>query len=382
MINKLMEQQPLPKIFKDLIDQPINRLVDDAQAQGRRAVGYTCSYVPEPLLGVDGLVPVRMRAPGVAGTPMADTYLSSVICSYTRSLLEFALEGRYDSLDGWVFTGSCDHLRRLYDNLDYLVKPDFNYMIDLPHKTTDAALDWFVDELAMLAKALADHFGVDTSPDALAKAIKKQNKYLDTLRSIGDMRRRENPPLSGADFHSVIVACATSPKDMIMDHLTELRDKLEADENGITDFRARLMLVGSQLDDPAYMGIIESMGGLVVADRCCLGSIPGLEPIPHSGDPLRDMATHTLRKTSCPRMMDEFDSRLKDILSAFEEFDAHGIVIETMKFCDCWGVESSPLVSALRDAGVPVLRVEREYSLTGEGQLRTRIQAFLESMGK
>ena len=91
------------------------------------------------------LVPVRVRATGAAGTEMADTYLSSVICSYVRSLLEFALDGRYDRLDGWVFSASCDHLRRLYDNLAHLAPPKFNYIIDLPHKTSDAALDWFVE---------------------------------------------------------------------------------------------------------------------------------------------------------------------------------------------------------------------------------------------
>ena len=124
------------------------------------------------------------------------------------------------------------------------------------------------------------------------------------------------------------------------------------------------------------------MGALVVADRFCLGSVPGLEPIPEQGEPLRELAAHTLRKTACPRMMEAFESRLDTIVKAAAAYRVDGVVLEIMKFCDVWGVESSPLSAALREAGIPVLRLEREYALSGEGQVKTRVQAFLESMGK
>ena len=110
-----MTRSVLPEVFDELVNTPCNRLLEKAIENDDKVIGYTCSYVPEPMISVAGLQPVRMRAPGVAGTPMADSYLSSVSCPYIRSLLEFALEERYDFLDGWVFTASCDHLRRLYD---------------------------------------------------------------------------------------------------------------------------------------------------------------------------------------------------------------------------------------------------------------------------
>jgi benzoyl-CoA reductase/2-hydroxyglutaryl-CoA dehydratase subunit BcrC/BadD/HgdB len=81
-------------------------------------------------------------------------------------------------------------------------------------------------------------------------------------------------------------------------------------------------------------------------------------------------------------MMEDFDRRLSLILDTVKEYRVDGVVIEIMKFCDLWGVDSMPLVKALRQEGIPVLKLEREYALGGEGQLRTRIQAFIESMGK
>lgn len=376
-----MTRSVLPKVFDEILDSPLNPAVERALEDGRRAVGYTCSYVPEALLSVDGLFPLRLRAPDASATPMADTYLSSVVCPYPRNLLELVFEGRLDFLGGWVFAASCDHLRRLYDNLAYLFEPKFNHIVDVPHKRSPAALTWFVDELGTLAEALAAHFDVKTDEEALRASIARLNGHLELLGEIAGLRRRPKPPISGTDFHKVMVASVTAPREVLDEPIRKLRDDLVA-ADGIDDFRARLMVVGSQIDKPEYLRIIESMGGLVVADRFCLGSLPGLEPIPLAGDPLRAMAKHALMKTRCPRMMEDFELRFRDVLQAAEDYNVDGVVVETMKFCDIWGVESSALVSALRKAGVPVLRLEREYALTGEGQLRTRIQAFLESMGK
>ena len=177
-----MQNEDLTKVFDELLEEPLNALAVEAQEGGRKLIGYTCSYIPEPLLSVKGLQPVRMRAPGVASSPMADTYLSSVICSYCRSLLETVMEYRVDALDGWVFASACDHMRRLYDNLEHLYKPDFNHIIDLPHKSGDAQVEWFSEELKALADKLEKHFNVDCSSAALSVAIKRYNGQLETLR--------------------------------------------------------------------------------------------------------------------------------------------------------------------------------------------------------
>lgn len=371
----------IPQEFQDWIATPVNQPVEEARGRGGRVIGCTCGYVPAPLLGVRGLVPVRLRAPGASATPMADTYLSSVICSYTRSLLECALESGFDMIDGWVHAGSCDHLRRLYDNLEYLVKPQFHHIIDLPHKKSGAALDWFHDELKRLARELERHFDVSAGDDALSESIAVHNECAALLRDIGDMRKQDAPPISGADFHTLTVAASVSPVRFMIEKLRALRNTLAAAPEP-QKHRARLLLVGSQMDDPEYIRIIEFMGGLVVGDLLCYGPAPRLLPIPEGGDPLRTLAEHYLKKPACPRMMEEFGSRVDEIRRTAEECGVHGIVLQAMKFCDCWGVESGLLTAALRDAGLPVLRLEREYALTGEGQLKTRIQAFIESLGK
>jgi benzoyl-CoA reductase/2-hydroxyglutaryl-CoA dehydratase subunit BcrC/BadD/HgdB len=370
------------KVFEELLESPQNRLVEQASDSGRIPIGYSCTFVPEALLMADRLFPVRLQAPGVAGTETADNYLSSFICTYARSLLEFALDDRFDLLQGWVFVPSCAHMQRLYDNLEYLKKPDFNHILDVPRKVNQDTLVWMAEELKTLADKLAAYFGVDMSEASLRKAMEDWNDFASMVQAIGELRKQPHPPITGTEFHQIVMASLASPKDLILPYILDLGKELEQRE-GIQKYRARLMLVGGHLHDPEFIKIIESQGSLVVADRFCTGTIPGFIPIElNGGNPYQTLAEHTFKKTLCPRMMEDFDRRLNTIIDTMQEYKVDGVVIEIIKFCDLWGVDAMPLVTALREKGIPVLKLEREYRLGGEGQLRTRVQAFIESMGK
>lgn len=368
-------------VFNELLENPMNSLVEQAIDGGRIPIGYSCSFVPEALLMCDRLFPVRLHAPGVAGTEIADNYLSSLVCSYTRSILEFAIDDRYDLIQGWVLVPSCAHMQRFIDNLEYLKKPGFSHVIDVPRKVNHATLKWQAEELRILADRLTSHFGVDMSDAALMKAIDQWNHFCEVMQKIGDLRKREHPPITGAEFHRAVMACLVSPKDLVLPYIEKLYEEI-VHQDGTQNYRARLMVVGGHLQDPDFIRIIESQGGLVVADRFCTGTIPNLTPVHVNGDPIRALAEHTFEKTLCPRMMEDFDRRLTNILNTVKEYRVDGVVIEIIKFCDLWGVDALPLVSALRKAGIPVLKLEREYRTAGEGQLRTRVQAFIESMGR
>ena len=370
------------KVFEELLESPQNRLVEQAAQDGRIPIGYSCSFVPEALLMADKLFPVRLHAPGLAGTEMADNYLSSFVCSYARGLLEFAMDGRFAFLQGAVFVPSCNHMQRLFDNLQYLQKSDFNYILDVPRKVNKDTLVWMAEELKTIADKLAANFDVDMSDASLRKAMREWNDFTGVIQAIGELRKKPHPPITGTEFHRIVMAALASPKDLILPYILDLKKELEGRE-GIKNYRARLMVVGGHLHDPEFIKIIESQGGMVVADRFCTGTIPGFKTIElNSDNPYKTLAEYTFSKTLCPRMMEDFDRRLNTIIDTVKEYRVDGVVLEIIKFCDLWGVDSMPLVAALRRKGIPVLKLEREYRLRSEGQLRTRVQAFIESMGK
>jgi benzoyl-CoA reductase/2-hydroxyglutaryl-CoA dehydratase subunit BcrC/BadD/HgdB len=351
-----------------------------ARSEGLRRIAYFCSYVPEEILSVAGLYAYRMRAPSITTTETADSYLGVFNCSYTRSMLQAILGRESGWMDGFVFTACCDHLRRLYDNLRYTAKPDFCHILGLPYKTHNDARDWFAEELALLRDALVDQWGQAIGEEELRKAIRECNENRRLLSSLNELRKKEHPPVTGEDMQRIVAASFSLPKSVVTAALSELIGQIGSTEID-RKFRARVLLMGGQMDDPEYVRVIEETGALVVAEGHCFGSLHYSNPVGQDLDPLMAISRRYLEKIPCPHMFDAYAERYRHMRETAKEYGVQGIVIQTMKFCDCWGIEANVFANNLRGEGFPVLRLEREYALGGIGQLRTRVQAFLESMG-
>lgn len=346
-----------------------------------RQIGYFCAYTPEELLSLGDLIPCRMRAPGCGGTDFADTYLGRVTCSYTRCLLEMVEEGKYEALDGLVFVTGCDHMRRLHDNLVYLKKLPFVVNLDLPHKTSVEAVRWYTGELKRLAAALQESFGIDVSEQAVSAAIRRRNQLRGLLAAVDDLRERDRPPLSGSEMLAVTSGVTAMPIEEGATRLEALLATAGKDA-GRSRHRARLLMVSSQLDDPAYLKVLEATGGLIVGEIGCTGASAFRQPVDEQAPPFEALARRYLNRVPCPRMMEEHGALFDSVRRLAASRRADGVVLVAMKFCDTWGYATTLLSRKLRAAGVPVLRLEREYILSGEGQIATRVQAFLESLGR
>jgi benzoyl-CoA reductase subunit C len=173
------------------------------------------------------------------------------------------------------------------------------------------------------------------------------------------------------------------PKQRYNELLHALMEVLEARE-GNGSHRARLLVTGGILDDPAWVRTIEEMGGLVVTEITCFGARLMWEDIDEGmSDPLEALARYYLAdRPSCPRLYGSQERRSQFTIQMFREFGCDGIVGEKMVFCDQWNVEHYLLGADLKEAGIPFLSLERSYVTEGKGQLKTRVQAFIESMGK
>lgn len=367
--------------FLKAADDLNNEWLRKAKSDGKKVIGYFCSYAPRELLDAGGLVHYRMRAPNITVTDVADTYLGLFNCSYTRCLLEVILDDTIDFIDGYVFTASCDHLRRLYDNLRYIRKPSLCHILDLPHKNHDDAIDWYTEELEMLRDEIEKSLGVRVGDDELSKSIKLTNELRRILSRIQELRKLPEPKLTGEEMHRIMIAVHSTPTEAAVAQLEDVYRLLEEREPPMKP-RARLLIMGSQMDDPACIGAMEEMGAEIVADAFCEGSMHFGDEVDENAPPLKALASRYLKKLSCPRMFEDFNGRYNRVVAAAKENKVDGIVIEVMKFCDTWGIDAPLFINRLRAEGIETLRLEREYTIGGVGQLRTRVQAFMEMLGK
>lgn len=348
---------------------------------GGKVIGGFCSYVPEEIITAAGLLPFRMRATGSTGTDEADAYLSQTNCSFCRHCLSMAIRGDYAFLDGAVWLNSCDHVRRIYDNWKRKVDTPFTHMISLPRKTGERQAEWLTGEFVRLKDALEGHFAVTITEERLRDAIRLHNENRRLQKRLYELRTNDRPPITGSEALAVMVAGTAVPVDTYNQLLQELLQDL-ANVPGHSGYRARLMVIGGILDDPAWLDIIEDLGGLVVTDSLCFGSrVCWAEVNEATDDPLATLARYqVIDRPACPRMYGEQPHRADFVREMIREFKVDGVIGERIVFCDYWSGEHFLLGKQFKAEGVPFLKLDREYLLGGVGQLRTRVQAFLETI--
>ena len=381
--------------FEDLLQDANNALVQQARKEGKLALGYNCSHIPELLLDVEGCFGVRLRAPRCTSTDMATYYMTNRSCPYSKSILERAFEGGYNFLDALVGQECCTTMNRMESYFDYckLIPNDkfFVECIDMPINRSEWHEGYYERQIrAKIIEPLEKAYGVDFSDEKLLKAIEVHNEVASIITEIGNMRKLENPPLTGYEFHVIQLVTLVCPKYLIMDKLRETLAELKTRKPDPKPwYRARIMVAGAEVDDPEFTKMLEMCGGFVVADRYCFGSMPGRDPveIAPGETPLHAIARYYMWSNQCPRAMgaENLRSRTQYIYDKAKEFNAEGIIVESMKFCEYWGYERAQDAMWLGQGfgvpePIPVCQIEKDYVSAASGQLRTRFQAFIESL--
>ncbi len=377
--------------FENLLQDAQNELVTKAIAEGQHALGYNCYYVPETLLNLPGCFSSRLRAPRCTSTDVAGYYMTNRTCPYARSILERAIEGGYNYLDALFGAESCATMERMEEHFTLLhpVKNEkfFSTIIDPPMKGDANNLNYYKVQLRnKILEPLQEHFGVDISEKALQAAIDDHNAVSAIIEKIGEHRKMENPNLTGYEFHVIQLVSQVCPHKLILPYLRETLWELENREpEPRFPFRARVALVGSEVDDPDFTKLIETCGAMVVADRYCFGSFPSREQIViREGETAFDaICRHYLYWNQCARFMDgmKIDQRTSEVQRLVKEFRADGVIYENMKFCEFWSYEKVLQNHIFtNELHIPCCTIEKEYALGAVGQLRTRFQAFIESL--
>ena len=377
--------------FEKLLENADNELVEQAKSEGQLAIGYTCFHIPEVLLNTGNCFSVRLRAPRTGSIDIATFYMSNYTCEFARALVERGIEGGFNFLDGLAGVDACSMMNRFYEHFELLKmneKPSFFVThTDMPYKVEPYSIRHYVKQMRVrLLDIMEKNYGVDTSDEALRRAVEEHNEVCRILTEIGQMRKADNPVITGYEYHVLNLVSYTCPKALILPYLRETLEELKIREPEPKPwYRARVAVVGSEIDDPSLTKMIEDCGAMVVADRYCYGSTPGREVIElNDEEPVLDqICRHYMKVSECARYIsdDKVQQRRDTADRLAREFKADGIIYEQMKFCDFWGFERA-LVSHIMstERGWPILSIDRPYNARSSGQLRTRFQAFVESL--
>jgi len=360
----------------------------ELKEEGQRIIGYLCAFPPVELITAAGMVPYRVTG-SLAPVTAADAYLETLMCPYVRSTFDLALKGRYDFLDGMAWPHSCDNIQKTYDIWKSYTRHDYFHFLDVPHMANPASFDFFTQELTIFKESLEKFTGRLIGEDAVVQAVCLHNRQRQLLRELSELRVPDPPLLTGAEMMQVVVATITLPVEEANALLEEVIATVKGRSAPPPSHRQpRLLIYGCELDDTAFIEMVEEVGGRVVTDDLCLGTRSFLTDVAVAGEPLRNLAQHYLGDIMCPRTFrrspgsraEDLENRFGHILALARKYNVDGVILYIIRYCDTFAFDAPDVRDYLQGAGIAVLHLEDDYSLTSIASCKTRVQAFLELM--
>ena len=348
----------------------------------RKRAGYFCAYTPPEILNAAGLRHARLFK---AGTPeivsQGERYTQSVFCDFSKSCIgAFETEGGdpfYKAVDRLYAFHTCASMKRATEVIERFVP---TRMLNLPRLRNEAASRaFFADEIRTFRDDVAELAGSAITDDEVSEQIARYNEIRKLIRSLSELRKRPNPPLTGRDFLEIVRGFYYLPPEALRTEYTKLLRKFSrVRDNGARPLR--LLVSGSIMGDGdrRLVDLIEGeVGARIVAEDHCTGLRPFTHTLSEVGDPFQALANGYLDQAPCARMKPLGDS-LDSVVSIARDYNVDGVVYVYLKFCACYGVSKLEFIDRLRAENLPVLEISSDYSVSDVGQLKTRVEAFVE----
>ncbi|HEJ83231.1 MAG TPA: 2-hydroxyacyl-CoA dehydratase, partial [Desulfobacteraceae bacterium] len=353
-------------------------------------IGYICSFVPVELITAAGCIPFRIR--GDIGEPITkgDTVMETIVCPFIRSCFDLAVKDRYNFLSGVVIPHGCDSMTRSYSTWTYSLDLPYSHFVNIPSVVKESSFEFFHEELETYKRSLEEFVGREIKMDDIKNAIHQHNTYRNKVRAIYEYRKPDPPMVSGVELMKIITVGTSLPVEEANGLFDRVLEELSRRTEPPLKKGPRILVDGACLDNIELFRILEDCGANVVADTLCNGTRDSFPRVDEGDDPVNALARRYLDKINCPKTYrdkgsasfeEDIRSRFGDIGKFAREFHIHGAVLYVYRYCDPFGFEVPVRKAYFDSIHIPLLYLETQYSTGTIGQLKTRIEAFLEMIG-
>jgi benzoyl-CoA reductase/2-hydroxyglutaryl-CoA dehydratase subunit BcrC/BadD/HgdB len=358
----------------------------DHKAGGGKVVGLYCVFVPEDLIMAAGAIPVGLCAGTQFSIPDAEEVLPRNTCALIKSSFGFKLNRTcpyVQASDLLIGETTCDGKKKMYE---LLAEHHPTYVMDVPQKKTPIGRRLFLEELQALKTKLEAETGAAITAETLTQATAAIDAKRSALRRLHAIRKAQSVPISGLDALLVTQVSFYDDPVRFTEKVNALCDELEgsiAPAKGVAPASApRILISGSPMSLPNWKlhQILEGSGAIVVGEESCTGTRYFNNLTPESdgtlAGQLEAIAARQL-ETHCACFTPN-DERIEDIITLARDWAVDGVVHYNLQFCHTFANEAVKVEKALAEEDIPLLRIETDYGDEDTGQLRTRVEAFLE----
>ena len=379
----------LPRTFEEFNEQRKASFihVKDFKQAGNRLVGFLCSYTPLEIIDAAGASSVALCGTSDEVIPEAEKVLPANLCPLIKSTYGFAYSEKcpftYFS-DMIVGETTCDGKKKMYELLSELKE---THILHLPQGRDRAyESDGWYEECRLLLERLEKLYGITITNEDLRAAAARRNRLREAQLSMFELQALEPPAMTGVELMSTMFAGTfsfdiVSYTKKIEETVAARKSAYEAGERPVPADAKRILITGCPVGGVINKigRTIETNGGVIVCMDDCSGERTARMMVDENAPDILRAISDRYLDINCS-VMTPNDGRMENTLAMCEKYHVDGVVENVLTACHTFNVESARMQKAVEGAGIPYLKIETDYSAGDQGQIDTRIAAFIETL--
>jgi benzoyl-CoA reductase/2-hydroxyglutaryl-CoA dehydratase subunit BcrC/BadD/HgdB len=344
--------------------------------EGKRFIACFYGLVPKELVHAAGMVPVQLVEDR---NPKFDekSALLPYLCGMSKNVTGQIYDKVYDYVDGAMVATICDTNRKVFDIWKYRKALPNLWLVRIPLRETELALQYYTGELRRLAGELSAISGQEVTDESLSGSIKAYNESRDLFRRFYDLRPQSD--ISAEDALNVFFSALVTPVEEHNTLMSGLIESLPGTSSG-SNGRTRLMLSAINFNMARdVIRMAEKYEAVIVTDDLINNSRFGLNPVAEDGDPFAALARGYLNRVPAPGMY-PYEDRAVYIRDTMQKADASGLIYLLQLYCDAFAMEYGVIKERFEAWKLPHLKLEAEDTPSSLEQLNVRLQSFIESL--
>lgn len=360
-----------------------------AQEEGKKVFGTFCVYVPDELIFAANAIATGLCGGSQFWVPGGEKVLPTNTCPLIKASVGARLDRTcpfFRIADMYIGETTCDGKKKAWEILREDVPV---HVMDLPQMKREKDIKAWAEEIKELKKVIEEFTGNKVTAESLSESIKLINNKRKALSRLYECRKADKVPISGRDALVISqIAFYDDPArftQMTNKLCDELEQRIKDGVSVVKEGTKRILLTGTPLAVPNWKlhNIIETSGAVVVCEEMCTGTRYFENLVDETKttiDEQIDALANRYMVINCACFTPN-TGRIDDIIRLAKEYKVDGVIDVNLKFCSLYDVEGYTVERALKEAGIPVMGIETDYTDNDAEQLRTRIGAFIEMIG-
>lgn len=377
----------LPDIFESFNDARKQGFLTmkEEKDKGRKVVGTFCTYTPRELIYAADAMSVSLCSTSDETVPDAEKVLPKNLCPLVKSSYGFAITDKCPYMyfsDIIIGETTCDAKKKMYELLGEIKD---TYVMQLPHSKNNFSMALWKNELIELIKKLEEKFDVKITEDKIKDAIKLCNEERKAIKEFLNLAKLNPSPIKGSDMHEALYSSNFKfDRELYINEIksltNSLKEKYDKEETPFKKGTPRILITGCPTGGlvDKIVKQLEEAGSSVVCFENCVGTKNFEMLVDENKEPIDAIAERYLN-IPCS-IMTPNDGRMDRIKEYIKDYSVDGVVDVTLTACHTYAIETEKVRRAVEGCGKSYLAIETNYSNSDSGQLKTRLEAFVEML--